>query len=100
MLSEYSLKPPFIASCHDGRMKMSTGDLYRLAGDLAAEHGTGASDFASRAGMTLEAERGHERAQFGFLMLILVACISPRRVDPDAYIPIPKFCPNLTATRA
>ena len=63
MLGEYSVKPPFTAPCHDGRMKMSTGDLYRLAGDLAAEHGTAASDFASRAVMTLEAEGAHDRAQ-------------------------------------
>ncbi len=65
-------------------MKMSTGDLYRLAGDLAAEHGTAASDFASRAVMTLEAER----AQFWFLMLILVGDVTSGRVDPDAFITI------------
>ena len=88
MLGEYSVKPPFIASCHDGRMKMSTGDLYRLAGDLAAEHGKAASDFASRAVMTLEAEGAHERAQFWFLMLILVGDVTSGRVDPDAFITI------------
>jgi len=88
MLGEYSVKPPFIASCHDVRMKMSTGDLYRLAGDLAAEHGTAASDFASRAVMTLEAEGAHERAQFWFLMLILVGDVTSGRVDPDAFITI------------
>jgi hypothetical protein len=69
-------------------MKMSTGDLYRLAGDLAAEHGTAASDFASRAVMTLEAEGAHERAQFWFLMLILVGDVTSGRVDPDAFITI------------
>jgi len=88
MLHEYSVKPPFIALCHDERMKMSTGDLYRLAGDLAAEHGTAASDFASRAVMTLEAEGAHERAQFWFLMLILVGDVTSGRVDPDAFITI------------
>lgn len=67
---------------------MSTGDLYRLAGDLAAEHGKAASDFASRAVMTLEAEGAHERAQFWFLMLILVGDVTSGRVDPDAYITI------------
>ena len=35
-------------------MSMSTGDLYRLASDLAAEHGPEACDYASRAVMTLE----------------------------------------------
>ena len=67
---------------------MSTGDLYRLAGDLAAEHGAAASDFASRAVMTLEAEGAHERAQFWFLMLILVGDVTSGRVDPDAFITI------------
>ena len=37
-------------------MTMTTDDLYRLASDLAAEHGKAASDYASRAVMTLEAE--------------------------------------------
>jgi len=67
---------------------MSTGDLYRLAGDLAAEHGAAASDFASRAVMTLEAEGAHERAQFWFLMLVLVGDVTSGRVDPDAFITI------------
>ena len=33
-----------------------------------------------------EAEGAHERAQFWFLMLILLADINSGRVDPDAYI--------------
>lgn len=37
-------------------MTMRTGDLYRLASDLAAEHGAQVCDYASRAVMTLEAE--------------------------------------------
>jgi len=67
---------------------MTTTDLYRLAGDLAAEHGTAASDYASRAVMTLEAEGAHERAQFWFLMLVLLADIHSGRIDPDAHITI------------
>lgn len=67
---------------------MTTGDLYRLAGDLAAEHGPLASDYASRAVMTMEAEGRHERAHFWFLMLILLADIKSGRVDPDASITI------------
>jgi len=67
---------------------MSTGDLYRLAGDLAAEHGAAASDYASRAVMALEAEGSHERAQFWFLMLIMLGDINSGHVDPDAYITI------------
>jgi len=69
-------------------MKMSTGDLYRLAGDLAAEHGAAASDYASRAVMTLEAEGSHERAQFWFLMLVMLGDINSGFVDPDSFITI------------
>ncbi len=69
-------------------MKMTTGDLYRLAGDLAAEHGAAAADYASRAVMTLQAEGSHERAQFWFLMLIMLGDINSGRVDPDAFITI------------
>ena len=45
-------------------MPLSTGDLYHLASELAAEHGAAASEYASRAAMTLEAEGNHVRAQF------------------------------------
>jgi hypothetical protein len=69
-------------------MRMTTGDLYRLAGDLAAEHGPAASDYASCAVMTLEAEGSHERAQFWFLMLVLLGDINSGRIDPDARISI------------
>lgn len=69
-------------------MTMSTGDLYRLASDLAAEHGAEAADYASRAVMTLEAEGAHERAQFWLLMLVLLGDISSGRVDPGRNITI------------
>ena len=69
-------------------MRMTTGDLYKLAGDLAAEHGPAASDYASRAVMTLEAEGSHERAQFWFLMLVLLGDINSGRIDPEARISI------------
>jgi hypothetical protein len=69
-------------------MTMSTGDLYRLAFDLATEHGDAASEYASRAVMTLEAEGAHERAQFWFLMLILLGDINSGRIDPDGCITI------------
>ena len=88
LLYEYSVKAPFISLCHALRMTMTTGDLYRLAGDLAAEHGKAASDYASRAVMTLEAEGRHDRAQFWFLMLVLLGDIHSGRIDPDARIPI------------
>jgi hypothetical protein len=69
-------------------MRMTTSDLYRLAGDLADEHGAAASDYASRAVMTLEAEGSHERAQFWFLMLVLLGDIHSGRVDPEGHISI------------
>ena len=75
-------------TCHAACMTMSTGDLYRLASDLAAEHGPEAVDYASRAVMTLEAEGAHERAQFWFLMLIMLGDISSGRVDPLGRISI------------
>ena len=67
---------------------MSTDDLYRLAGDLAAEHGPAASDYASRAVMTLEAEGNHTRAQFWFVMLVLLGDINAGLVDPEKHISI------------
>ena len=75
-------------ACHAFLMTMMTGDLYRMAGDLAAEHGAAASDYASRAVMTLEAEGRHDRAQFWFLMLFLLGDIYSGRIDPDARISI------------
>ena len=69
-------------------MPMKTGNLYRLAGDLAAEHGAAASDYACRAVMTLEAEGAHERAQFWFVMLVLLGDIHSGRVDPEGCISI------------
>ena len=69
-------------------MAMTTGDLYRLASDLAEEHGAQASDYASRAVMTLEAEGNHDRAKFWFVMLILLDDVISHRVDPDLVISI------------
>ena len=69
-------------------MGMATSDLYHLASDLAAEHGAAACDYASRAVMTLEAEGNHDRAQFWFVMLVLLGDINTGRVDPDARISI------------
>ena len=63
-------------------MGLATADLYRLASDLAAEHGAAACDYASRAAMTLEAEGNHTRAQFWFVMLILLGDVIDCRVDP------------------
>ena len=69
-------------------MTLCTGDLYRLASDLAAEHGPQACDYASRAVMTLEAEGEHERARFWFVMLVLLGDVISRRVDPSAHLTV------------
>ena len=69
-------------------MAMTTGNLYRLASDLAEEHGPQAYDYASRAVMTLEAEGQHDRAQFWFVMLVLLGDVISHRIDPDAEISI------------
>jgi hypothetical protein len=69
-------------------MAMTTGDLYRLASDLADEHGPRACDYASRAVMTMEAEGNHERARFWFVMLVLLGDVVSHRVDPAAHITI------------
>ena len=69
-------------------MRITTGDLCRLASDLAAEHGKQACEYASLAVVTLEAEGAHERAQFWFLMLVLLGDINSGRLDPDARITI------------
>ncbi len=69
-------------------MAMSTADLYQLAGELAAEHGPAASDYASRAVMTLEAEGNHDRARFWFVMLVLLGDVNAGRVDPEQRISI------------
>jgi hypothetical protein len=69
-------------------MAMTTGDLYRLASDLATEHGPRACDYASRAVMTLEAEGNHDRAQFWFVMLVLLGDVISHRVDPDKHITV------------
>ncbi len=65
-------------------MALATSDLYHLASDLAAEHGDAACDYASRAVMTLEAEGNHDRAQFWFVMLILLAMSSATASIPIA----------------
>ncbi|HEX3755871.1 MAG TPA: hypothetical protein VHV26_12435 [Rhizomicrobium sp.] len=69
-------------------MAMTTDDLYRLASDLAQEHGANASDYASQAAVALEAEGSHERAKFWFLMLVLLADIKSGRIDPQAHITV------------
>jgi hypothetical protein len=69
-------------------MALATSDLYHLASDLAAEHGEAACEYASRAVMTLEAEGNHDRAQFWFVMLVLLGDVISHRVDPHSRITV------------
>ena len=67
-------------------MTMSAGDMYRLAADLASEHGDYALHYARRAVLSFEAEGATDRAHFWFMLTILLDDIVAHRVDPDAEI--------------
>ncbi len=67
-------------------MPLSPRDLYRLASELAAEHGPAARDLASRTVMAMEAEGDLVRAQFWFVMLVMVEDIRAGLVDPHAAV--------------
>lgn len=64
-------------------MPISAQNLCRLAGELAAEHGVLALDYARRAYRTLDSEGDYDRAQFWFLLSILVDDVMAHRLDPD-----------------
>ncbi|MBU6296907.1 MAG: hypothetical protein KGJ79_14285 [Alphaproteobacteria bacterium] len=64
-------------------MRISAGDFCILAGELAAEHGLLARDYAQRASASFEAEGESERARFWFTLSILLDDIAMRRLDPS-----------------
>ena len=64
-------------------MPISASDLCLLAGEIAAEHGVIARDYARRAVVTLEAEGEIDRAAFWLTLSILLDDIVMRRLDPD-----------------
>ena len=64
-------------------MSISAQHLCRLAGELAAEHGVLARDYAQRAYRTLEGEGQFDRAAFWFALSILVDDVMIRGLDPD-----------------
>ncbi len=63
-------------------MALNASDLYRLAADLAAEHGVMAQDYARRAVVAFEADGAPDRAQFWYLLSILLDDIVEKRLDP------------------
>jgi hypothetical protein len=64
-------------------MTVSAQNLCRLAGELAAEHGLLARDYAQRAYRTLESEGHYDRAAFWFALAILVDDVMVHGLDPD-----------------
>jgi hypothetical protein len=64
-------------------MHLSADDLYRLAADLAEEHGASAMDVARRAVVAFEAEGSVERARFWFTLCVFLDDINEHRLDPS-----------------
>ncbi|HWA01949.1 MAG TPA: hypothetical protein VG819_00360 [Rhizomicrobium sp.] len=69
-------------------MQFNAGDMCRLAADLAAEHGHSACDYARRAVASFESEGAPDRAQFWFMLSVLLDDIMLQRLDPEAPITI------------
>lgn len=65
---------------------MSTDDLYKLAADLANEHGVMALEYARRAVMAFDAQGIPDRARFWQVLAVLLDDIMAQRLDPDAPI--------------
>jgi hypothetical protein len=63
-------------------MQLSADDLYRLAADLAEEHGAAAMDYARRAVVSFEAEGAVERARFWFTLCVFLDDITEHRLNP------------------
>ena len=64
-------------------MQLTADDFYRLAADLADEHGSEAMDFARRAVAAFEAEGAVERARFWFTMCVFLDDIAENRASAD-----------------
>jgi hypothetical protein len=62
---------------------MRTGDLCHLAAELAEEHGENALDYARRAVVEFESAGATDRAQFWFVMSVLLDDIATQRLDPE-----------------
>jgi hypothetical protein len=64
-------------------MAISAFELCQLAGELAAEHGEYARDYARRTYRTLDVEGQAERAQFWLALSILVDDVMQYGLDPE-----------------
>jgi hypothetical protein len=69
-------------------MLLGADDLYRIAADLAEEHGTEAMDYARRAVVSFEAEGAIDRARFWLTVCVFLDDIVEHRLDPTAQITI------------
>ncbi|HVE04948.1 MAG TPA: hypothetical protein VNB30_12910 [Rhizomicrobium sp.] len=67
-------------------MHLSADDLYRIASDLAEEHGAAAMDYARRAVVSFEAEGAIDRARFWLTVCVFLDDIVERRLDPSRQI--------------
>lgn len=69
-------------------MQLSADDLYRIAADLAEEHGASAMDYARRAVVSFEAEGAMDRARFWLTLCVFLDDIVVRRLDPSLQVTI------------
>lgn len=69
-------------------MQLTADDFYRLAADLADEHGAEAMDFARRAVAAFEAEGAVDRARFWFMMCVFLDDLAENRGDPERPVTI------------
>jgi len=69
-------------------MLLSADDLYRIAADLAEEHGASAMDYARRAVVSFEADGAIDRARFWLTVCVFLDDIVERRLDPALQVTI------------
>jgi hypothetical protein len=69
-------------------MLLGADDLYRIAADLAEEHGAMAMDYARRAVVSFEADGAMDRARFWLTVCIFLDDIVERRMDPAIQVTI------------
>jgi len=69
-------------------MLLSADDLYRIAADLAEEHGASAMEYARRAVVSFEADGALDRARFWLTVCVFLDDIVERRLDPALQVTI------------
>ncbi len=69
-------------------MQLTADDLYRLAADLADEHGASAMDVARQAVVSFEAEGEIDRARFWFTICVFLDDLTEHRAAPGVPVTI------------